>query len=176
VSRIIIPRKAPKEKASYNLLRLLDLFASKASSFLSSTLFKNSTFSKYPPPLRLATSSSVIAASCWVLTWAFQSIADLSKVVSFFAFCEDGRAAKDVLGLRGPGRLPGAGCGFEADGESKASELEAAAFRSTQSAEEVEDGPVFSCSGGRHSGHFLASGESSATSVISLAKLDSQLQ
>jgi len=48
---------------SHNLLRLLDLFASIASSFLSSTLFKNSTFSKYPPPLRLASNSSFIAES-----------------------------------------------------------------------------------------------------------------
>ena len=36
-------------------------------------------------------------------------MADLSKVVSFLAFCEPGRGASWILDLRGPGRFAGLG-------------------------------------------------------------------
>jgi hypothetical protein len=90
-------------------------------------------------------------------TCSFKSIADLSSVVNFFAFAVANIASKDFLGFRGPGRLGvtlASGCGVLDElgiGDGKGF------------------GPGFFS--GRmvgcepfHSGHFLASGESSATS------------
>ena len=71
------------DKCPHVLRLLLDLFASNASSRLSPTLCKKSIFSKYPPPRRLASSSSLTSLD---VTCARQSIADLSKVVIFLAF------------------------------------------------------------------------------------------
>jgi len=95
---------------------LFPLPSSSTLSFLSSTLSKNSTFSRYPPPRRFCTSSSVTSFG-WAETCARQSIADLSSVVSFFALFpdEEGREGRDVRGLRGPGRF-GAGVAVVAVG------------------------------------------------------------
>ncbi|KAI0327323.1 hypothetical protein GY45DRAFT_1347855 [Cubamyces sp. BRFM 1775] len=65
------------------------LLASSTSSLRASTRWRNSTFSRYPPPRRFASSSSLTAepAAAAPSTCARQSIADLSSVLSFFAGC-----------------------------------------------------------------------------------------
>ena len=89
-------------------------------------------------------------------------MADLSSVVSFFAFWEEGREVREVFGFRGPGRLPGVGFGGGSD----------PAVRGWHGSSVLSAGDcVRASSAGFHSGHFLASGESSGTCTISLRKI-----
>ena len=106
---------ALREMKTYSRRRLLLFKDSSASSFRSPTRLRNSTFSKYPPLLRLALNSSATddpaADSVW--RWDFQSMADLSSVVNFLALPEPGRGARVILDFRGPARF---GCGFGTEG------------------------------------------------------------
>lgn len=151
-----------KREILQSFLLLVGLFASITSSFLSSTRFKNSIFSKYPPP-RLFTSSSFRASnSVWALICVFQSIADLSRVESFFAF--GGGADKVVLAFLGPGRRS---TRIVVRGWYIVTE---AAVDSAIDEGGVECDVVFESivSEGCQSGHVLASGESAATSTTLL--------
>ena len=100
-------------------------------------------------------------------------MADLSSVVSFFAFWCPGSGASVVLGFRGPGRLGAAG--FEELVEAVGGVEVLATGGVDVDADRA--GSVFSvfavnCIGGDggelYRGHFFASTESSGTSVTSL--------
>ena len=125
-----------------------------------------------------------------------QSIADLSRVVSFFALVGPGSGASAVFGFRGPGLLMG---GLGTHDEPDTCDVEvveacAMGFEGDESAEIVfvsaGVGVVWACSvkggidsdafvetpvvsssckvGSFHKGHFVASGEPSGTSITSL--------
>jgi hypothetical protein len=192
-------RRLNKHTKNYSLRRLLLFMASKFSSFRSSTLFRNSTFSKYPPPLLLASNSSLMddPACCSVWMCRCQSIADLSRVVSFFALVGPGRGARAVFGLRGPGLFVG---GLETPDGPKPDDVEVAevstmGFEDGEVVDPIPIGPgvgvIWACSvkvaivgavvetftfssdctaGPFHKGHFFASVESSGTSITFLKK------
>jgi len=120
-----------------------------------------------------------------------QSIADLSRVVSFFAFVGPGRGASAVFGLRGPGLLIGGlgahdepdACsvevmgastmGFKDDESAMVASVPTGVDTVTDSVSGAIDAVVETVSSSRkegsfHKGHFFASGESSGTSTTSL--------
>lgn len=106
-------------------------------------------------------------------TWARQSMADLSSVVSFLtgSFFE-GMSASLLLALRGPGRFAR---GFAATGEA----VEGSGTSVTPLASDVEatvdvDTSLASVNG-FHRGHFLASSESAGTSFTSLTTTEPML-
>jgi len=91
-------------------------------------------------------------------------MADLSNVDSFLALCDEevGREGSEVFGLRGPGRLPFDVGPIGADAATLGTDF---AFNGSDDPGTEMDA---SSSGGCHSGHFLASTESSGTSTTSL--------
>ena len=96
-------------------------------------------------------------------------MADLSSVVSFFAFAapRPGSSTSCVLGFRGPGRFPVEGVG--AAGVDDAVLSTVVVVGSAAELDADADCDVSSC--GRHIGHFFASGESSGTSTTSLTRI-----
>jgi hypothetical protein len=115
-----------------------------------------------------------------VSTCAFQSSADISKVVSVFPpFCdpaEEGSSASCNFGLRRTGRLVVKGCA-RAPGRTGDADAAAAAVGGGSSVDGVGVPDPLPCgtaasfwpSGGLQRGHFFASAESSGTSTISLS-------
>jgi len=162
---------------TYAFRRLFDLLASNASSLLSSTLFKKSTFSRYPPPRLLASSSSLRSPGCEV-TCARHSIADLSSVVIFLACDALGIKGSAVRDFRGPGRFaPGVGVVVTGGGAGLGSVGGGAALSPVPSTSPLSGIGVAAAAGtasdvarggGDQRGHFFASSESSGTSTTSL--------
>lgn len=174
----MIHRLRHSRSPTYVFRRLLDLLASNASSLLSSTLFKKSTFSRYPPPRLLASSSSLRSLDCEA-TCARHSIADLSSVVIFLACDALGITGSAVRDFRGPGRFApnvgvvvassGAGPGLGSAGGGTAlshvpSSVSPLSRQVVGMASDVGRG------GDDKRGHFFASSESSGTSTTSLNK------
>lgn len=150
-----------------HLLRF-PLLASSTSSFRASTRCRNPTFSRYPPPRRLASSSSFISADVSPWMCERQSMADLSSVVSFFTGSFVGTSANLLLDFRGPGRRPGVFAGTFTSVAEEADEAPPPGSVFEVPVDGPGALPLRTPIEGVQRGHFLVSSESAGTSTTSL--------